>query len=94
MVLVLRIILSKERLVGNTVRAYTWVLLQNIKIIALPYGQNYPHLKSLRKLRPVALPAVLRATLLPTLPFLMALASPISRATLYKELRNPIGLPR
>jgi hypothetical protein len=50
----------------------------------------YPHLKSLPNERPATLPAARLATLFPALPFLTALASPMSRATLYRAFRNPI----
>ena len=50
------------------------------------------HFIILRIVRPVALPAALLVTLSPTLPFLIALASPMSRAIVYNVFRNPIAL--
>ena len=69
---------------------YPWVSVKGTK----NHDRIAPgHLKSLPSERPVVLPAACLTTLLPTLPFLTALTSPIILATLYKELRNPIGSP-
>lgn len=54
-------------------------------------SQPYPQLSSLPMARPVALPTVRRATLFPTVPFLMASTAPTILATLYEAPRIPIG---
>lgn len=56
---------------------------------ACAIGMQRPYLNSLRKPRPVYLPATRRPILRPTRPFFTALTSPRRRASLYRKERTP-----